>query len=318
MTRRSVSGKAFVVTGGAGFIGSHVADALLARGASTVLCVDDLSLGRRENVHRDAELVQVDCGDLTALSSAIGHRTFDGCFNLAVIPLPASLERPRETVDRNVAMTTTVCELARREAFRTLIQFSSSEVYGSVEAGAIVEDHPHAGTTPYAASKSATDLVAQAYHRTFDCDVALVRPFNTYGPRQNKGGYAGLIPTVVSRVKNGEPIVFDGDGRQSRDFLFVEDTACGAVAAYERLPGDGTVVNLGSGDERSVNDVVETLLLALGVPDWPVRNGPARAGDVRRHLADTTRARELLQFAPNVSFSDGIERTVAWYRSRGA
>jgi UDP-glucose 4-epimerase len=318
VTRRTVRDSAFLVTGGAGFIGSHLVDRLLEEGAASVLCVDDLSLGRRENVHRDAELVQIDCADLGALRGAVGGRTFDACFNMAVIPLPASLERPKETVDRNVAMTTAVCELSRGETVGTLVQLSSSEVYGSVEEGAIDEEHPHAGTTPYAASKSATDLVAQAYQRTFGCDVALVRPFNTYGPRQNKGGYAGLLPTVISRVAAGEPIVIDGDGRQTRDFLFVEDTARGAVAAYERLAGDGTVVNLGSGEERSVNDVVEALLGALGAPDWPVLYGPPRPGDVRRHLADTSRARALLDFLPRVAFSAGIERTVAWYRAQDA
>jgi UDP-glucose 4-epimerase len=318
VTRRNVSGSTFLVTGGAGFIGSHVVDALVEGGAASVLCIDDLSLGRRENVHRDAELLEFDCADLDALRRATEGQTFDACFNLAVIPLPASLERPRETVDRNVAMTTAVCELARGETVGTLVQFSSSEVYGSVDVGAIDEEHPHAGTTPYAASKSATDLVAQSYQRTFGCDVALVRPFNTYGPRQNSGGYAGLIPTVISQVAAGEPIVVDGDGQQSRDFLFAEDTARGAVAAYERLTGDGTVVNLGSGEERSVNDVVGTLLGALGVEDWPLRHGPPRPGDVRRHLADTSRARALLDFRPRVSFSAGIERTVAWYRGRDA
>lgn len=317
MTLRTVRGGSFLVTGGAGFIGSHVLDRLVDEGAASVLCVDDLSLGRRENVRPDVELVEVDCADLGGFRRAIGDRAFDACFNAAVIPLPASLERPKETVDRNVAMTTAVCELVRGGSVGTLVQFSSSEVYGSVEEGAIGEEHPHAGTTPYAASKSATDLVAQSYQRTFGCAVALVRPFNTYGPRQNRGGYAGLIPTVVSRVASGEPIVVDGDGLQSRDFLFVEDTARGAVVAYELLAGDGTVVNLGSGLERSVNEVVEALLDALGAPEWPVRHGPPRPGDVRRHLADTSRARALLEFQPRVPFTEGIERTVAWYRSRG-
>jgi UDP-glucose 4-epimerase len=309
-----IRGRSFLVTGGAGFIGSHVVDLLLQDGAGSVLCLDDLSLGRRENVHREADLVCVDCSVVADVRGAIGDRTFDGCFNMAVIPLPASLEHPKETVDRNVAMTTAICELAREGVIARLIQFSSSEIYGSVEHGAIDEEHPHAGTTPYAASKSATDLVAQAYQRTFGFELALVRPFNTYGPRQNKGGYAGLLPTVISRVAVGEPVVIDGDGLQSRDFLYVEDTARGAVSAFERLPGDGTVVNLGSGQERTVNEVVETLLAALDVPDWPVEHGPPRPGDVRRHLAEVSRARALLDFTPQVPFSVGIGRTVEWYR----
>jgi UDP-glucose 4-epimerase len=220
---------------------------------------------------------------------------------------------PKPTVDRNVAMTTSVCELVRSGAVGLLVQFSSSEVYGSELEGALAETHPYRPETPYAASKVACDLTADSYRRSFGIDLMVVRPFNNFGPRQNAGSYAGLIPTVCNRLESGSPVVIDGDGRQSRDFIYVRDTVAATIRAYERLPAVGEIVNLGAGAERTVQDVVEAILRAAGRPDWPVTHGPARPGDVRRHLADVTLARELLDFEAPTPFDEGIEATVAWY-----
>jgi UDP-glucose 4-epimerase len=315
VTERRVEGGSFIVTGAAGFIGSHLADGLLAGGAARVVGVDDLSLGRRENLagaldDRRFELAERDCSQL---DGELAETAFDACFNLAVVPLPASLVRPREVVERNVAMTTAVCELARAGRFATLVQFSSSEVYGTATRESLAEDDLPAPETPYAASKAATDLVAASYHRTFGLAVVLVRPFNTYGPRQNTGSYAALVPTVLTRVAAGEPIVVDGDGEQTRDYLFVEDAVAGTIAAYERLPADGRAANLGSGTEVSVNSVVHAVLHAAGAHGHAVVHGPARPGDVRRQRADIGRAQAELAFEPRVEFAEGIRRTVAWY-----
>ncbi|MDQ3823107.1 MAG: GDP-mannose 4,6-dehydratase [Actinomycetota bacterium] len=315
MTPRRLEGGSFLVTGAAGFIGSHLVDGLLAAGAARVVGVDDLSLGRVENLSRalhDARfaLEQRDCSELDGDVAA----GFDACFNLAVIPLPASLVRPREVVERNVAMTTSVCELARAGRFGTLVQFSSSEVYGTAAREALADDDPQLPETPYAASKAATDAVAASYHRTFGVDVVVVRPFNTYGPRQNQGSYAGLIPAVLARLDEAEPVLVHGDGDQTRDYVFVEDTVRGALAAYARLTGDGRAVNVGSGREISVNEVVQAILEAAGAPDHPVVHGPERPGDVRRQRADIARARTELGFEPRVDFAEGMRRTVASYR----
>jgi UDP-glucose 4-epimerase len=314
VTERRLEGGSFVVTGAAGFIGSHLVDGLLAAGAARVLGVDDLSLGRLENLEGALadprfRFVEEDCSELD------GERVagFDACFNLAVIPLPASLVQPREVVQRNVAMTTAVCELARAGRFATLVQFSSSEVYGTAHGESLAEDDPQRPETPYAASKAATDAVAASYHRTFGCDVVVVRPFNTYGPRQNQGSYAGLIPTVLARLGSGDPVEIHGDGEQTRDYVYVEDTVRGALLAYERLPGDGRAVNVASGREVSVNEVVRSILDATGADGHPVVHGPARPGDVRRQRADIRRAAAEAEFEPRVDFADGIRRTVAPY-----
>jgi UDP-glucose 4-epimerase len=319
MSRRRVRGGSFLVTGAAGFIGSHLVDALLADGAGRVRGLDDLSLGRVENLSATRGddrfgFVECDCASQRDVERAVGEEKFDACFNLAVIPLPASLVEPKDVVDANVAMTTSVCEVARAGRFRTLVQFSSSEVYGTAEREALREDDAQAPETPYAASKAATDAVAASYHRTFGIEVLVIRPFNTYGPRQNEGSYAGLIPTVLARLAAGRPIVVNGDGEQTRDYVYVEDTVAGTLAAYARLPGDARALNLGSGREISVNEVVRAILAAAGTPTHPIVHEPARPGDVRRQRADTGRARTELSFEPQVAFADGIARTLSWSR----
>jgi UDP-glucose 4-epimerase len=310
------------VTGGAGFIGSHLVEGLLAAGASRVCVVDDLSLGSRANLagaleRPEVELTVADAADAELLARSVAEAgPFDHCYNLAVIPLPHSLEHPRENVDRNVSMTSAVCELGRAGAFRRLVQFSSSEVYGTALSAPIDEEHPLHPHTPYAAAKAATDLVALSYAKTFEMDVVLVRPFNTYGERQNDGMYAGLIPAVIRAVLAGEPVTVHGDGEQTRDMAHVCDTVHGTLLAAGAHGVRGETFNLGAGHEVSVNELVRLLLEALGCPEHPVLHGPSRPGEVRRLLADTRRARERLGHVPSIPLDVGLERTVAWYSER--
>lgn len=311
-----MNGAGAIVCGGAGFIGSHLVDALFGAGAEQVLVLDDFSLGREENLapREGLRVERVDCCDLAAIRSlAADGGPWDLCFNLAVIPLPHSLERPRENVERNVAMTTSVLELGREGGFRRLVQYSSSEVYGTAQVAPMPETHPLHAHTPYAAAKAATDLVTQSYVMTFGLEAAIVRPFNTYGPRQNDSAYAGLIPVVVSRVRAGLPIVINGDGEQTRDMAYVADVAAGTLAAAGCDAVLGRTVNLGAGSEWSVNDMVDRLLEALGTPDHPVEHGEERPGDVRRLLADTSLARELFGYAPGTGIAEGFQATVDWY-----
>ena len=317
----SLDGSRALVVGGAGFIGSHLVEGLVAAGAERVAVVDDLSLGRRENLaalaeHPGVSLDVADACDEAPMRALVEREgPFDFCFNLAVIPLPHSLEHPRENVDRNVAMTTSVCEVGRSGGFARLLQFSSSEVYGTARSAPMDEEHPLGAHTPYAAAKAATDLVALSYQMTFALDTVVVRPFNAYGERQNATAYAGLIPVVIRNVLAGEPVAVDGDGKQTRDMTHVSDIVRGTLALAAARNLGGRAFNLGHGTEVSVNAMVRALLEALERPDHPVVHGPERPGDVRRLLADVTAARGAVGYAPLVPVDEGFARTVRWYLS---
>jgi UDP-glucose 4-epimerase len=312
-----------LVTGGAGFIGSHVVEGLLGAGAAFVHVVDDLSLGREDNLAGvlaggAVELTVADAADAERLCSLCDGRPFDLALHLAVIPLPHSLVHPRENVDRNVALTTAVCEALRAGVVHRLVHFSSSEVYGTARTVPMAESHPLRPHTPYAAAKAATDLVALSYHTTFGLDVAIVRPFNTYGERQNDAAYAGLIPAVVRRVQAGEPVVIDGDGRQTRDMTHVGDTVAGAIAIAGAEGLTGRVLNIGYGTEHSVEEMVRIMLEAMGTPAHPVVRGPARPGDVRRLVADISAARRAVGYVPRIGLAEGLRRTIDWYAATAA
>lgn len=319
-----LAGSRVLVVGGAGFVGSHVVDGLLRAGASRVVVADDLSLAREENLsealsNERVSLDVVDACDLGALSALVDREGgFDLCFNLAVMPLPQSLTYPRENVNGNVGMTTSVCEIARAGGFARLIQFSSSEVYGTARGASIREDHPLHAHTPYAAAKAGTDLVALSYGQTYGIDVVVVRPFNAYGERQNSGAYAGLLPVVIRTVQAGEPVVINGDGEQTRDMTYVSDTVRGVLAVAGNPELRDRPINIGHGTEVTVNEMVRGLLAAMGRQDHPVVHGPPRIGDVRRLLANIDFARDAVGYAPLVSLDVGFERTVRWYLTSDA
>ncbi len=321
--RPSLAGRSVLVLGGAGFIGSHLVDRLVDEAPRRVSVVDNLFLGREENLSDAATRLgdslrfhNLDATDDEALARVIRDDETEVVFNLAVVPLPASLERPMWSVEHNVRLALVPCELLRTGAFETLIHVSSSEAYGSAEYVPMDEDHPPVPSTPYAASKLAGDQIVLSYQHTFGLDAAIIRPFNNFGPRQNAGSYAGIIPIVVNRATAGEPIEIYGDGEQTRDFVFVRDTADAIVRIYEEPATRGRIVNIASGREVSVNELVRLLLDALG-SDVPVNHVEPRPGDVRRHWASIDLARELIGYQPRTSLRDGLAETVAWYLSMG-
>jgi UDP-glucose 4-epimerase len=318
----ALAGTSVVVIGGAGFIGSHLVDRIVDEEPRRLTVVDNLFLGREENLAAarrrfDAlRFVEQDATDLEALDAILRDVDAEVVFNLAVVPLPASLERPRWSVMQNVALATVPCELLRLGRFRTLVHFSSSEAYGSAAYVPMDEAHPAVPSTPYAASKLAGDQVVLSYWHTFGLDAAIIRPFNNFGPRQNAGSYAGIIPIVVERATRGEPIEIHGDGEQTRDFVFVRDTADAAIRLFANPAARGRIVNVASGREVSVNELVRLMLELLG-SDVGVEHVEPRPGDVRRHLASIDLARELVGYEPATSLRDGMAETIRWYLGRG-
>jgi UDP-glucose 4-epimerase len=320
--RRSLRGKSILVTGGAGFIGGHLVERLAAEDPARVVVVDNLFLGKPRNLDVARALLAArlktyweDAGDVDRMRTILREERVEVVYDLAVVPLPASLEKPLWSVMENVKLTTALCELQREGAFQSLVHFSSSEVYGTAVFVPVTEDHPLQRSTPYAASKAAGDLVALSYQHTFGLDVCVLRPFNNFGPRQNEGSFAGIIPVVVRRVRQGLPVLVNGDGLQTRDYIHVADTADAAVRLYEEEAARGRVVNVGSGVEVTVNELVALVLETMGRPGHPVQHGADRPGDVRRHMAGIELARELIGFAPKVSLREGMKATVDWYLS---
>jgi len=320
----SLKNKSLLVTGGAGFMGSHLVDRLVKEDPDNLVVVDNFFLGKESNlkdakqVYPNLKIYNQDASDLQAMSKIMNDENVDVVFNLAVVPLLVSLTKPKWTFEQNVNMTVVVCELAREDLFETLIHFSSSEAYGTCEYAPMDEKHPLDPRTPYAASKAASDQLVFSYWNAFDIDASIIRPFNNYGPRQNEGSYAGVIPLTIKRILAGQPPVVYGDGKQTRDYLFVTDTVDAAVKVYERKSTRRRVLNIASGKEVSIESVISTISEYLDTEKKQIVYEPERPGDVRRHIANTFLAEDLLGFKPTIDLNAGLKRTIEWYRDYGA
>ena len=205
-----IKNKSVLVSGGAGFIGSHVVDRLIKEKPEKIIVVDNFFLGKMENLTHakkpfpKLKIVNQDVTDISKVDKIIKDNNVDIVFNLAVIPLPTSLEKPVWVFEENVKMAFTFLELARRDKFKTLVHFSSSEAYGTALKTPMDEKHPTNPTTTYGSSKLAGDHLTMIYRNMYGIDASIIRPFNNYGPRQNSGSYAGVIPLTLNRIKKGQ------------------------------------------------------------------------------------------------------------------
>lgn len=314
--------KKVVVTGGAGFIGSHLVDALLEAGCERVAVVDNFFLGKAENLSQ-AELdsgdrvviYREDAGEYAAMEAAIHAEKPDIVFNLATKALLYSFFNPAGACSVNLDIALNLAELLRKKAFGRLIHVSTSEVYGSAVKVPMDEDHPMLAETTYAAGKAAADLALASYVNQYDLDIKTLRPFNNYGPRQNAGAMAAIIPITIKRILSGEKPIIQGDGEQTRDFVYVTDTVDGLMK-FGQLDGyHGDVFNLASGRETRIRDIIDGISSHLGYQgdiEWQ----PKRSADVRRHIAGVERAVSAIGPVAPTSLEQGLARTVEWYRGR--
>jgi UDP-glucose 4-epimerase len=316
-----LSGARVLVTGGAGFIGSHLVDALLDAGAERVAVVDTFFLGREDNLdkararHGDTLAVyREDAGDPGAMTGVCRAERPDIAFNLATKALLYSFFNPVDAFQVNVSIASALGELLRAAAFARLVHVSSSEVYGSARQISMSEEHPLLAETSYAAGKAAADLLLRSYVNMYGVDVVCVRPFNNYGPRQNDGAFAAVVPLTVRRLLDGVPPVIEGDGLQTRDFIYVEDTVAAMLALATTDATSGRTLNVASGRETSIREIVETLCEIAGYAGEVVE-APARVADVRRHRADVSRVERLLGTVARTPLRDGLARTYAWHLS---
>lgn len=312
-----LKGKKVLVTGAAGFIGSHLCDRLLQESLTQLVGVDNLFLGKEKNLSQAAadkrfSFEKLDVTDGTKLEALCNKMQFDVIFHLAVIPLPVSLDNPVWCFRQNVQMSENLCEIVRLSSKKiTLIHYSSSEVYGSAHYTPMDENHPLDAHTSYAASKAASDLLTMSYRHTFGIDTAIVRPFNNYGPRQNEGSYAGVIPVSVKRILDGQAPIITGDGKQTRDFIYVKDTVDATVAIFKNDRTRGEVFNLASGKQTSVEKIIDYICKELHYSGEILRY-PERAGDVKTHEGSVKKLQQLGYFV-KVGIAQGIGNTIKWY-----
>ena len=298
-----------LVTGGAGFIGSHLVDGLSAEG-HTVRIVDNFSTGFRSNVSPPRSNVSIIDADLAEESvAADACRDIEYVFHLAAIPsVPRSVHDPITTQRNGEVATLRLLEACASKSVRRVIFASSSSAYGDTQVLPKVETMLPQPLSPYAASKVACEHYLRAYAHCRGLDSVALRYFNVFGPRQNSASpYSGVISLFLARMLRGERPNIHGNGMQTRDFTYVENVVLANLLAM-RAPGrlNGTICNIGCGQQVTLNAVVEALNAALETHLAPVYI-PSRTGDVRDSLADITRARELLKYAPKIGFSDGIE-----------
>lgn len=308
----------YIVTGGAGFIGSHIADHLLKQG-HRVRIVDNFATGKRENLaglSGDLEVFEVSITDKAALDAVFAGA--DYVFHQAALPsVPRSVADPLTTNEFNVTGTLNVLLAARDAGVKRVAYAASSSAYGDVEGEFKTEDMPPNPQSPYAVAKLAGEYYCKSFTKVYGLETVALRYFNVFGPRQDETSqYSAVIPKFVAAMSKGQSPTVHGDGTQSRDFTYIDNVVHGNLLAIKAPDAAGEMMNMATGGRVSLLELVDKINGLLGTSIQPVFS-EARKGDIKHSRAGTDKARDLLDFAPVVDFDTGLARTVEWFLKRG-
>lgn len=310
-----------LITGGAGFIGSHLCDKYTKEG-HTIICLDNFMSGNLMNIrhlldYRNFKLTKGDVRDFDFLEKIA--RDVDVIFHLAAqIHVDRSYIEPELTYEVNVKGTQNVLEAARIYDAKKIIHASTSEVYGSAQYAPIDENHPLNAPHPYGASKIAADRMCYAYIQTYGMNISVLRLFNVFGPRQRDIGYGGVISIFTRRVLSNIPSIIYGNGHQTRDYIYIEDAVKAYDLALKHKEPLTEPINFGSGREVSILDLANKLIDLCGKNNdmKPVHVEP-RIGEVQRLIADASKAKKILGWEPKYDFEEGLWKFVEWYKNYG-
>lgn len=304
-----------LVTGGAGFIGSHIAARLASLGRR-VRILDDLSTGHRENLEEidpNIEFVQGSVADRDTLEKAL--EDVELVFHEAAIPsVPRSVEDPNQTHIASVDGTFSLLLAARDKKVRRVVYAASSSAYGDQPTLPKVEDMLPDPLSPYAVAKLVGEYYCQVFTRVYGLETVALRYFNVFGPRQDPGSqYSGVVSRFISTLlSNEQPVIF-GDGEQSRDFTYIDNIVEANMRAATTMKGVGKVINVANGERTTLNELLKELQDLTGTSHLKAEYRETRIGDVRHSLADTTRAREWLDYKPQVALREGLQQTIQWW-----
>ena len=306
----------YLVTGGAGFIGSHLAEELLRRG-HTVRVVDNLITGKRQNLEvlKGVEFLEGDLADMDVAQRAVKGMQY--VLHQAAIPsVPRSVKDPITSNRANIDASLNILVAARDGGVKRLVYAGSSSAYGDTPTLPKREDMPTAPLSPYALQKLVAEQYGQMFTKLYGFETVTIRYFNVFGPRQDPGSpYSGVISLFATSLLEGTQPVIYGDGEQTRDFTYIANVVDGVLRAVEAPQAAGEVINVATGGRISLNDLLRTMQAIVGSSVKAVYKD-GRAGDVRDSQADVSKARELLGYVPSVSLEEGLGHTLAWARAR--
>jgi len=310
------SPRTILVTGGAGFIGSHITDRLLEKGYE-VGVLDNLFSGNKSNLQdqHSKGRVKFHVGDITDfqfVQKVVGD--YDVVIHeAAVVSVRRSVENPQLTNAVNVGGTMNLLKAAVDSKIQKFIYASSSSVYGDTEVFPKVESLNPSPVSPYGVSKLAAENYCKTFFKVYGLNTISLRYFNVYGPRQKYGPYSGVIPTFIKKIVDNNPPTIFGDGEQTRDFTFVEDVVEANMQCLERNLNGGAVYNIAGGRTVSINDLARQIALVLGKPELKPVHGPERKGDIKTSYADIGLAYRELGYKPSFSLSEGLKRVIDWF-----